>query len=218
MHKRYYSRGSGQNTLGDMNALVILSLVLSLAALTGTSPFWMKLLLKHVYNPEMRFHIYNENIANDTSTSAGENIIRPGDSILYSDLPNLGIRVRKSLDEWLKYTLVIYCGEWISIDNSQFSVFQELQVNETDFFSSVSRPDDTNSTIIGRDGSLTSINSLATNLPIETSNSQSMLQSPSPLRIAIVPKIPLSEFGLPEFFGEAKLKPLVYDYEVVSGD
>jgi len=193
-----------------MNGLVALSLLLSISAFIGTSPFWIKLLLPHIYSANITFHLYDERIADDLESG----IIRPGSSINYHNLPELSMRIRRGGDRWVKFSIVVYSRAVIGVDESVRTGPVEFEDDMP--FSAVSRLDDPSDAVIGRGVRLKSKYNYALTLPIAEGDSPGVVGTSVPLRVAVVPTIPLSEFGLPKFFGEAQLKPVIHDYDVTE--
>jgi hypothetical protein len=190
-----------------------LSLGISVLAFVGSSPFWLKLLTRYFYSSGMHFFIKE-------SRSDAEPI-EPGAIVPYERIENLGITIMNSSNKHIEYSIIIHSGLWIDVEEQSETLFEPMEVEDNSSFSSVATPEGTSFSFVATGGILPPTHEnipghsrVASSFPFTRPDSYDMPPSQYPFRIAIIPKVPLSEFGFPDFFGEAQLKPIIRDYIV----
>ena len=123
----------------------------------------------------------------------------------------------------MKYSIIIHSGLWIDIEEQRATLFDELEIENNSPFSAIEVPNGTTSSIVATNGLLSptyeempGYSSVGSPFPFSFSDGIDAPRSRHPFRVAIVPEVPLSEFGFPDFFGSAQLKPIIHNYTIVD--
>jgi hypothetical protein len=191
--------------------LSILSLFIGILALIGTSPFWLKLVVRYIYPSKMSIELSKMHPEFET--------VEPGETIDYSNVSNLRLGITNGRKKRLKYGIAIYSYHRMNLDRSLSDMFGDMDTEDKTPFSAVNKPKNTRYQILARNGYVEELSSGSYDLPLSTPEESYGPESRTKFGIAIIPEISLNtlslgHYSLPDFFGNAKLKPVVNEYSI----
>ena len=146
-------------------------------------------------------------------------MIEAGDNISYSDIPYLRLGISNNKKKRLKYGIAIYSYHRMELDGDLSDGFGNMDTVDKTPFSAVNKPEGTRYQVLARNGYIEELSSVSYNLPLSTPGVNYGPESKTKFGVAIIPEVSLSTLSiggisLPDFFDNAKLKPIVTEYVI----
>lgn len=199
-----------------MSFVTLASVIISITALLGTSPFWSRLLIHHLYKPKLSVRIpsfekqLSDNFDESIITMAAEINDFTDYSVDWNDIQDdVLIKIRNYDSKSYKYEIEISINQpwnpregFAEIYNSQVSFRGGAPLRRIEGPSWFK--------LSGR--LIAGASAQVMQFPLIPSTKK--MNDDTYLEIELFPKLDMSEFGLPRFFGDTTLKPINKKYKI----